>query len=60
MGIDLWTWLRVFSPQTAHNHVYVYSFFQALAKLPLILVDYRDIKRAGIHQSTLIKLFKVC
>lgn len=41
---------------TAHNHVYVYSFFQALAKLPLILVDYRDIKRAGIHQSTLIKL----
>lgn len=39
---------------TAHNHVY--SFFQALAKLPLILVDYRDIKRAGIHQSTLIKL----
>lgn len=56
MGTDLWTWLRVFSPQTAHNHVYVYSFFQALAKLPLILVDYRDIKRAGIHQSTLIKL----
>lgn len=28
------------------------SYFQALAKLPLILADYRDIKRVGIHQST--------